>query len=191
MKPVTSCPIDAPTGQRGMALIVGLIFVVVLTLLGLAAMRTVVLEERMAGTMRDRSLALQAAEMTLRYAEQDISNSGRISGVTGFDETCANGLCYWGPQYAALTPHAQPDLAINAAWNTTYGTNAKEYGAVSVPGVTPATLPAGVPNPTYLIEGFPRTPPGWGGVEYYYRITVRAQGAKTGTVVWLEEVYKP
>ena len=26
---------------------------------------------------------------------------------------------------------------------------------------------------------------------YYYRITVRAQGAKQGTVVWLQEVFRP
>lgn len=185
MNPVATHPIAAPNCQRGMALIVGLIFIVVLTLLGLAAVRTVVLEERMAGTMRDRSLALQAAEMTLRYAEQFISAPTLVDGVTGFDNTCASGLCYWGVGVTG------PDLAVNAAWNSTYGANAQQYAAVTVPSYTPSDLPAGVPNPTYLIEGFARTPPGWGGTEYYYRITVRAQGAKTGTVVWLEEVYKP
>ena len=43
---------------------------------------------------------------------------------------------------------------------------------------------------TYLIEGIQKTPPG-NFLRYYYRITVRAQGAKQGTVVWLQEVFRP
>jgi len=56
------------------------------------------LEERMSGNMRDRSLAMQAAEMTLRDAELDIRNSGRVSGITNFVAACTNGLCYNGIQ---------------------------------------------------------------------------------------------
>lgn len=55
--------------QRGAVLVVGLIILVVLTLLGVQAMRTNVAQERMAGNMRDRYTAFQAAESVLRVGE--------------------------------------------------------------------------------------------------------------------------
>lgn len=170
--------------QHGAVLITGLIFLVILTLLGVTAMRMASLEERMSGNLRDRNLALQAAEMGLRYAEQHIRASGTISGVTGFDTTCTDGLCYYGAGVAA---------PVASAWST-YCTPAcpiayvvgEVFGTYTAPA-----LPTGVPAPTYLIEGIRKTPPGSGGPYYYYRITVRGQGAKPGTVVWLQEVYRP
>jgi type IV pilus assembly protein PilX len=55
--------------QRGVALIVALILLVVMTLVGLAGMRTVTLQEKMTASTFDRSLAFQAAESALREAE--------------------------------------------------------------------------------------------------------------------------
>jgi Tfp pilus assembly protein PilX len=52
--------------QRGAALIVGLIMLLLLTLIGVAGMRDTLLQEKMAGNMRDREIALQAAESALR-----------------------------------------------------------------------------------------------------------------------------
>lgn len=57
------------TSQRGAALIVSLILLMVMTLIGVFAMRGTTLEERMAGNMRDRSLAFEAGESGLRDAE--------------------------------------------------------------------------------------------------------------------------
>lgn len=58
--------------QRGVSLIVVLILLLVVTLLGLAILRTTVLEERMSANLFDRSLSFQAAETALREAENDI-----------------------------------------------------------------------------------------------------------------------
>lgn len=55
--------------QRGMVLIISLIILLVLTLLGLAAMQNTSLEERMAGNFRSQTVALQAAESSLRAGE--------------------------------------------------------------------------------------------------------------------------
>jgi type IV pilus assembly protein PilX len=55
--------------QRGMALIVSLILLLVLTLLGLAAMQNTSLEERMAGNLRAENVAFQASESALRAGE--------------------------------------------------------------------------------------------------------------------------
>ena len=59
--------------QAGAVLITGLIFLAVLTILGVTSARMSTLEERMSGNMRDRSVAMQAAEAALRDAERDIS----------------------------------------------------------------------------------------------------------------------
>lgn len=55
--------------QRGAVLITGLIFLVVLTLLGTTALQGTLLEEKMAGNLRDETLAFQAAEAALRSGE--------------------------------------------------------------------------------------------------------------------------
>jgi type IV pilus assembly protein PilX len=55
--------------QQGIALVIALILLVVMTLLGLGAMRSVTLEERMAANTFDRSVSFQAAETGLRNAE--------------------------------------------------------------------------------------------------------------------------
>lgn len=70
-----------PLHQTGAALIVGLVMLLVMTMIGVSAMQTNLLEEKMAGNYRDRDLAFQAAEAALRDAEADIETSGR----TNFD----------------------------------------------------------------------------------------------------------
>lgn len=60
--------------QRGAVLLVSLIMLLLLTIIGTAAMRDTNLQERMAGNMRDHHLAFQAAEAALRFAEQGIKD---------------------------------------------------------------------------------------------------------------------
>lgn len=60
--------------QRGIALVVALILLVVATLTGMAGIRSATLQEKMSGNMYDRSLAMQAAEAALRAAEDLIAD---------------------------------------------------------------------------------------------------------------------
>lgn len=189
-------PLAAHSRQSGAALISGLIFLVVLTMIGVTAARMSTLEERMSGNMRDRSIAMQAAELALRDAERDIMGLGAtprnpgISGISDFvadcdadntDDTFDDGLCYNGPL-------AWATAAWTAANWTTNMTN--EPTSVAYGRFTGATALAGLPAlPRYLIEGMRKTTSG-GGEAFYYRITVRAQGVNPNTVVWLQEVFK-
>ncbi len=66
--------------QRGAALIISMIFLLVMSLLGVAAIRGVAMEERMAGQSYDRSLAFQATEAALRAAELEIESLKPIAG---------------------------------------------------------------------------------------------------------------
>ncbi len=88
--------------QSGAALITSLIFLTVLTILGMSTLGTALLESRMAGNARDKLIAFQAAEAALRDAEQYILRSGRVAGPqdigigdAGYEETatCASGSC--------------------------------------------------------------------------------------------------
>jgi type IV pilus assembly protein PilX len=54
--------------QRGTVLVISLIVLLVMTLIGITSMQTTVLEERMAGNLRDRNLSFQAAEAGLQLA---------------------------------------------------------------------------------------------------------------------------
>ena len=76
--------------QDGSVLIVSLIILVAMTLIGITAMRTTVLEEKMAGNMRNKEIAFQAAEATLRAAERYIQNN--VISTVSFDNDGSDGL---------------------------------------------------------------------------------------------------
>jgi type IV pilus assembly protein PilX len=61
--------------QAGVALITGLIFLVMLTLIAVTAMQSTTLEERMAGNSRSRDAAFQGAEAAVRAAEVVLSGA--------------------------------------------------------------------------------------------------------------------
>lgn len=86
--------------QRGVALIVALVLLVVATLIGLAGMRNTTLQERMSANMYDRSLAFQRAEAALRAAEAAITASGKIDVLNGVDCSPGVALCQIVPASA-------------------------------------------------------------------------------------------
>jgi type IV pilus assembly protein PilX len=61
-----------PRRQNGITLITALIFLVVMTLIGLSSVRLITQQERAAQYSYDRGLAFQAAEAALRQAETSI-----------------------------------------------------------------------------------------------------------------------
>ena len=84
--------------QRGISLLVVLILLVVMSILGLAVLRSSAMQERMSANMYDRNLAQQAAEAAL-VAAQDYLNDEDASGanwqvVEPTAATCAsNSVC--------------------------------------------------------------------------------------------------
>jgi type IV pilus assembly protein PilX len=85
MKSSAGLPVRGARKQRGVALIVALILLVVATLIGLAASRGTMLQERMSGNTYDRSLAFQRSEAALRAAEAAISANWQIALLNGVD----------------------------------------------------------------------------------------------------------
>lgn len=72
--------------QRGVALVIALILLIVVTLVGLAGIRGTTMQEKMAGNFYDRELAFQSAEAGLREAESLIG-----SGANPVDRDCSTG----------------------------------------------------------------------------------------------------
>jgi type IV pilus assembly protein PilX len=85
--------------QRGASLLIVLLLLLVMTLLGLASLRSTLLEERMASNQLDRSYSFQTAESALRTAENAVLAGGLAFPTSG---ACVNGLC--PPYNAANAP---------------------------------------------------------------------------------------
>lgn len=171
-------PVRVFNEQRGAVLVVGLIFLVVLTIIGVTAMQVTTMEERMAANARDRSKAFQAAEAGLRDAEayMDVEipeNSGAALITKSAISNCANGFC--GTSTAAV-----PSLKTYS-WD---GSKDK-LANTSITGI--------VGQPRYFTEYAGEMKcvshcesGGWVSV---WRMTVRAQGSNADTVVLLQETY--
>jgi type IV pilus assembly protein PilX len=105
--------VPGPTRSRGAVLVVGLIFLAMLTLMGVAAYSVATQEERMTGNSRDRLRAFEAAEAALRECEAQVKNAATVySSTGGTDSTGTTGgfynrmpptqLSYADPGYQAL-----------------------------------------------------------------------------------------
>lgn len=129
--------------QRGAALIVGLIMLLLLTLIGVAGMRDTLLQEKMAGNMRDRELALQAAESALRAAE---INVGALTEPTFNNTNGMYDLNTTAGQTAMARVKSSVPISEQAFWQqTTLWTNTTSV-------VYPNTLDDVIAPPRYVIE---------------------------------------
>lgn len=161
--------------QRGATLVVVLILLLLMTLLGLASLRSTILEERMTSNLLDRSLAFQVAEAGLREAEATLTPNPTTIPTSGCD---AAGLCA-RPVPTAVERWLDPAFT---AWRT---------ATVSDPTNNTAA-------PQYIVEEMGEGP-NWRDCEKLspihplcltrrYRVTVRSQQAGRASVL-LQTVY--
>lgn len=94
--------------QQGVALAVALVLLLVMSVLGVASLRTSLMEERMSGALLDRGLAFQAAEGGLREGESLLVGA-TLPVFPGAG--CEDGLCA-RPQPAAGVPDRWNDAAF-------------------------------------------------------------------------------
>jgi len=76
--------------QAGMSLFPAMMFLLVLTVLGVSTMNSTLLQEKMTSNTKDSNVAFQAAEAGLRDAEADVTKN--ITSATTFTSTCTTGL---------------------------------------------------------------------------------------------------
>ncbi|MES0873361.1 pilus assembly PilX family protein [Sinimarinibacterium thermocellulolyticum] len=144
------CP--RPLRQAGIALATALILLVVITLIGLAAVRGTTVQQKMTANFQDRSIAFEAAEAALNAASRSF-----VSGTQVIARNCAAGgvACRANPftdptldssriqtvpasLYAGIGAAGQPQYVIefmgefpNPDLNTGFNqsANAAQYGA--------------------------------------------------------------
>jgi type IV pilus assembly protein PilX len=182
---------DPLKSQSGVVLVVSLIMLLLLTIIGISGMQSTVLEERMAGNMRDRNLAFQAAEAGLRDAEAYLnSNTGPFNPLKEAGgpfqiafaplPLCKDGLC---PQ-PNLTPPRWAGFT-DAEWQARGLKYGAKMGAADIVGVA---FP-----PRYFIELIGTCVPATSNVGQClapFRVTVRAWGANATTVVQLQVLHR-
>lgn len=91
--------LSAPRRQQGMSLLVVLLLLVVMSVLGVAVLRSSALQERMSANLRDRSLATQAVEAALAAARANLAAAPKWRTTVPVAADCASdGIC---PSYTS------------------------------------------------------------------------------------------
>ena len=166
---LTSAKLQQP--QRGAVLIVGLLILLVMTLIGVTAMQTTTLEERMAGNLRDMSLAFQASEAALHQGETDLATDATYQAMK-FDGTD-------GTYPGGIDPFDKTKYAKTFA-----GTNFSLQGLAEQPAYYIEELPAVKLPRSSVVSGFEPPP-----TITYYRVTGRGVGATNTAVATVQSTY--
>jgi len=192
--------------QRGAVLFVALVFLLLLTMLGLVATSTSILQEKMTGSMRNRQLGLMGAESGLRGAESHLWNLAYNATTARPMPPCVGGGttdCTYTVLGGQLDPKVQA-FRTTKSWINPSGDGAQAYtGTVS--GLTGNVETASLATqPRFLIEDLgPDVPPGAGrrggsiqqekagvpGSHEFFRITSRSQGGNDTVVRAGESVF--
>ncbi len=172
------CPMQKLQGvkhtQHGTALVMTLVILLLLTMLGITAINTSTLEERMAGNTKDQNLSFQAAETVLRAAETWVASTTAAAALN-----TNNAFGIYNPSTTGI------DVWDSIDWSST---NVVTYPRV--PGGPPVTggLDEVDTQPKYIIEKV-NTEALSPGTRITVRITARGTGASDTTVSMVQSTY--
>lgn len=163
--------------QQGAVLIVSMVFLLLLTMIGLATMRSATLQTRMANNVRGRMAAFQAAEAALRAGEHTVAAYTAKPAVidASADAETAPG---------AVWPRNSVEWQ-NSAWWADHATICHGCGS---------PVESLASRPSYVIEylGYVPDSPDIGSQygkpegRYFYRVTAHATGPARGSDVVLQ-----
>ncbi len=101
-------------GEKGAVLVTGLLILAVMTILGLGSMRGTILQERMAGNLKEQASAFQAAEAALQAALTAIERSPARPGLNAWGSgSLVDGCKVTDPDGAEACSHM---VAVLADW---------------------------------------------------------------------------
>ncbi len=170
--------------QNGAALIVSLIILVIVTLLGVSAIRSSLLEEKMAAHSYDRNLAFQAAETALRIGEAYVEANKPIPSYDDTDDSCPADFAAINNCNNGVCP--PPDKDCESRWEVT------EFNGW-IDAEVSLTLTSNAPQ--YFIEYLGNTFPCSDGSPSdpmnckRYRITARSSPGQGRATVILQSVF--
>lgn len=180
--------------ESGAALIVALIFLIVLTFLGLAAMSSNRVQLREAYGLTEHTLAFQAAESGAAEGERwlELRTTRPLPECV---EQCSDSAAVWNAEGAALELNFA-NFAKASWWDThgrIYGHRyERDQPVTQIPG---QVIPGLAESPRYVIEELGRDPtaslvPGDDQPTlWYYRITARGTGVQTDPATIVQTVY--
>ncbi|MFM6990538.1 MAG: PilX N-terminal domain-containing pilus assembly protein [Rhodoferax sp.] len=208
--------VPARRQQQGIALVVVLVMLLLVTGLGIAAVRTLILQERMAANSFDRNLAMQSAERALRIAESialaqrrspvtpnpgfPADPAGLLNGnyagscvsPTGTDPSpCASGATGLCSRPSPTCAARWTDPAFDASWATVTSTVAGDPASPALESDSPLSLGL---RQQYLIEFLGSNYPCSSNVGaaqncFLYRITVRTNPSGDRSSVQLQTTF--
>ncbi|MCC8991885.1 MAG: hypothetical protein LM514_04755 [Streptococcus sp.] len=150
--------------QRGSALIIALVFLLVMTLIGTTAMQGTSQQEKMAGNMRDRNLAFQAAEAALREAVVNVLEVTPTPSIP-FQES------------------NDPSVVRDPTDPTIYDWGTARVYSGALTGISAP--------PRYVVRRLRAVgASSAGSADGVYRVTARAQGGTTDAVVVLQKTFQ-
>jgi type IV pilus assembly protein PilX len=200
--------LDGARAQRGVVLVVALIFLLLLSIIAVAASSRSLLQERMAGGLLNAQRAEMSAQTALRGAEWRLWSTAANVGTTLGCGTSLFSACYI---YDPLNPNAEAvNFRTKSGWDgvTSASSDYVEYkgvdGGVDFTATTDGKL---ANNPRYIVEDMGRVRPPGSGPQHesgqtgptgagpgqvnmeMYRITARATGGDPNTVVVLQSTF--
>src|SRR5690606_37256851 len=163
--------------QHGSVLIVALVFMLLLTIIGVGAMQSATLQERMAGNTRDVNMAFQSAEGAIRAAEDYLQGAsvGPFDGNSGLYLYCTVG------QTGAACGNPDWREMDSVGW-------VKRGGSLDYVSA----------QPEYIIQQMPPIPDPEGSLAAdeaaamidMYRVTARGFGISDNTMVVIQTAYR-
>lgn len=166
--------------ETGAVLVVSLLFLLLLTLIGVTGMQVTSLEEKMSGNMRDRNLAFQAAETALRDGEMYLTQpvlpafNCTTAGLYRYNDLNCDGtfedLQIWDNDWSSLSKVSYTNYSYLANTDSAPAYIIEEMPAVAESG---DSLEAGVAKDAQ-----------------YYRVTARGTGGTSAAVVMVQSLYK-
>ncbi|WP_130620157.1 pilus assembly PilX family protein [Dyella amyloliquefaciens] len=161
------------SAQRGVALVVALILLVLITLVGLAAVHGTIMQQKMTANQYDREQAFQSAEAAVRVASAMIPTTPNLSWHN----------CQAGGITCLPNPFNDPTLTTDAIHSVAQGTGAGQYTASATAAGQPQFVVENMGNwvDQTTNTGFGQTGnsrnygvQGSSGTAVFYRITARS-----------------
>jgi type IV pilus assembly protein PilX len=171
MKPGVPSPLNT---QRGAALVIAMLVLMLLASLGVAMFRSFGLQERIAGNTREKQHAFQAAQSALQFGEWWLTQGNATTG------TACSGLL------------SATQVCSNAVTMTTFTagpwTMGSPYVPINVNGASPMTGGVGTyyAQPRLYINYFGLAPSGTARV---YQVTAIGNGGDANSVAVVQSTY--
>jgi type IV pilus assembly protein PilX len=177
--------------QAGMVLVTALLMLIVVTILAVAMFRSFGLDEKIAGNLREKTRALNAAETAEQYAEYWLGAGN--GSATSAPITCSTLVPASAPQICTnplVTPAALPWLVGANPVGVTYLPQAPTPANPTVPTPMNVTTTIGpgsyYATPAFYITFIGASP---GGLGKIYQIDAQGFGSSPDTVAVVESTY--